>query len=237
MLLRKMLLACVLSAMVSVVNAAPIEVNDRASLGANDFVDWGAFGPAFTLVPDGSTVNSVEGNTITVSNTIEPGTPFRVFQQVPPVVTGFWNGNFAPGDKVLAPNGRPGATLIQFSTPVFGAGAQIQGGSILNTPFTAVLDVTDIDGLLYSFSATGISTADADNSAIFLGVLNDVPNIVSIQYSISDLAPTDNGPGINRLDIRSVPAPNSLALFLTGILALWVGRQTFARVKSSPEPK
>jgi len=223
--------------MVSAVNAVPIHVNDRTSLAANDFVDWGAFGPAFTLVPDGSTVNSAEGNTITVSNTTEPGTPFRVFQQVPPVVTGFWNGNFAPGDRVLAPNGRPGATLIQFSTPVLGAGAQIQGGSILNTPFTAILDVTGIDGLTYSFSATGISTADANNSAIFLGVLNDVPNIVSIQYSISGLAATDNGPGINRLDIRSVPEPKSLFLFLIGILALWMARQKLVRVKSSPEQK
>jgi hypothetical protein len=197
------------------VSASPVEITSRALLGANELLDWSAFGPAFTLVPNGSTVTTPLGNTVTVSNTVEPATPFRVFQQVPPVVTGFWNGNFAPRDLVLSPNGRPGDILIQFATPVFGAGAQIQA-ALLGSDFTATIVVTDIHGTT-SFSETGASNSNADNSAIFLGVRDSVADIVSIDYSATGLGTDTNGPGINQLSISETPVPATLPLFATGL--------------------
>ena len=206
-----------ISAFATSANAIPVEITSRALLGENDSVDWSAFGPVDTLVPNGSTVTSVTGNTLTVSNTIEPATPFRVFQQVPPVVTGFWNGNFAPLDAVLSPNGRPGDILIQFTTPVAGAGVQIQDGT-LGIAFTTTLVVTDIHGVKTTFTESGVSNSNADNSAIFLGVMDTVADIVSIDYSSSG---TGNGPGINKLDIiETTPLPAALPLFASGLGAL-----------------
>jgi len=191
-------------------HAVPTQINDRNLLPHNDFVDWSVLGPPGTCLPIGFTVVSNGGLTLTVNNTIEPDTPFCVFQQVPPIPEWFWwNGNFAPGDAVLAPNGRPGATLIQFASPVLGAGVQIQGG-LLGTSFTAILVVTDITHAVHTYSETGYSSSSADNSAIFLGVLDDTADIVSIEYSVVGDWEYANGPGINRLDIVSpVPVPPS----------------------------
>jgi hypothetical protein len=159
-----------------------------------------------------------------------PGTGF------PP----YWVGNFSPGDGLLntgvfftAP---PETMRIDFSSPVFGAGAQITP----NDPwgdFVARITVFDSGGTqLATFTEAGTSSGNADNSAIFIGALSDAANIARIEYRI-DAYPAPPGPvpefkdfSINRLDFRTsagspIPEPGSLLVWsvlgLAGTAGCW----------------
>ncbi|MDY7013423.1 MAG: hypothetical protein SVX43_07420, partial [Cyanobacteriota bacterium] len=110
--------------------------------------------------------------------------------------------------------GNPGPLTITFDKPVFGAGTQI---AVDDTPlFTGFISVFDKDdNLLGAFSAEGTSSLALDNSALFLGVRSDIPNISKIAFSTSV---PDRAIGMNllSLDRADVPEPNlgSLELVL-----------------------
>src|SRR5438309_7644106 len=115
-----------------------VPVLSRGALGETDYIDWDSAGPVNTTVANPSTVSSNGGNSSTVSQQVSQ--PFFREDQSSDGAT-VWNGNFAPGDHVLWTDSSNGPMTIKFTTPVAGAGAQIQAN--LQAPFTATLDVYD----------------------------------------------------------------------------------------------
>jgi len=233
-------LTAILATLPSPVTALTL-VTQRAALGANDQVDWSSLGSAtpFLVLPNSFEATSAGGLGLSVQ--IPPPTPGitppLVFQTLPPP-----NGiptNFAPGDFILftglmpgsfpAP-GNPGPLTISFDTRVSGAGAQIAVDDTFS--FTAFISAFDTsDTLLGSFSAVGTSSLALDNSALFLGVLSDTPNIQRLVFSSSE---PGRAFGINTLSINaaSVPEPGSvLALSLFGLGAIASRKK---RAKASP---
>lgn len=128
--------------------------------------------------------------------------------------------NFASGDFVLFTGfqsggfpavGNPGPLSITFDKPVLGAGTQIAVDDTLE--FTALISAFDKDNnLLGNFSTIGTSSLALDNSALFLGVSSDTPNISRLVFSTSE---PNRAIGINTLSIASVPEPT----FTFGLLA------------------
>ena len=198
--------------------AQPTLVTDRASLGGIDFVDWSGFGPDFTTVPSGSTINSNMGLTVTVSM---PSGDFERRDQG----TG-WGGNFAPGDPLLWTANNPGPMEIAFATPVAAAGAQIQRDSF--GTFTAEIQVFDAsDMMIASFSVPGDSTSDGDNSAIFLGVQDTSATIARIEYNVDS---TSADFAINQLDIGASGVPTMSQLGLVLLVLMLVAISVFVVV-------
>ncbi|MBD2520017.1 PEP-CTERM sorting domain-containing protein [Nostoc sp. FACHB-973] len=85
----------------------------------------------------------------------------------------------------------------------------------------------DKDNLLGSFSIPGTSSTVIDNSAVFIGVSNEIANISKLVISSSE---NNRALGINFLSISrtSIPEPGTiLALSLFGI-GLLFNKQKFA---------
>jgi len=211
-------LALVFPLLASSAHAVPVEVNNRVALGGNDFIDWGTLGPSGTGLPNPFVAASNGGIGTTVT---QPGggTFLRLDQ------SGGWNGNFAPGNALIWNLDSSDTISMQFSTPVAGAGAQVQSNFFGN--FTMTLEVFDSgNNLLGSFSEAGISTSDADNSAIFLGVLNNTANIDHISYVLSGI---QGGLALNQLDLVTsegplapIPEPGTILLLATSLTGLGV---------------
>jgi hypothetical protein len=176
-------------------SAQPVLITDRASLTGNDFIDWGGlFMLPDTPISDPFTKCSVYGMvSATVSN------PSGQFEYKVQDIG--WDGNFMPGEGLLWTQYTVGPMVIEFEVPVIGAGAQIQRG--LYGPFTATLDVYGVsDTLIASFTVNGSSTPDNDNSAIFLGALDDTASIKRIEFSV-DSGTSDFA--INYLELAAAP--------------------------------
>jgi len=205
----------------SLSQSAPTMVTSRAALAGNDFIDWGDFGPAFTIVPSPSDINSDAGNVTTVSN---PSNDFERRDQ------GFgWNGNFAPGDKLLFTDSTPGPMVIEFDVPVLGAGAQIQGD--FNGAFTATLEAYDESNtLIASFSLIGNSTGAADNSAIFLGIRETTPIIKRIEYNVDNVTQDF---AINQLDLVAPAADLQELVNKKGKFTFYYSPKTLVNVDSA----
>lgn len=168
-------------------------VTDRTALGANDYIDWGTLGSSFTPVANPSPVTSNLGSNATIS---QAGANVYVLSQ-----GSSWAGNFAPNDFVLWTGGANGPITISFANPVFGAGAQIQNNNY--GAFTANLTALDAgNNVLGTFDWDGNSTANSDNSAIFMGVNDNTASISKLVFSI----PGSQDFGINRLAIDGVGA-------------------------------
>jgi hypothetical protein len=138
--------------------ATPASAGGVTSPGAViDTIDWTSqLGPEFTLVSPPVNVATGLGNIVSVSSA--GGSLTRIDQ------SSGWGGNFAPGAELLwtTPTGGPDITLT-FATPVSAVGAQIQ--SDFGGPFTAEITVNGTQ----SFTENGVSNANADNSAIYIG--------------------------------------------------------------------
>ncbi|MGK7896591.1 MAG: calcium-binding protein [Xenococcus sp. (in: cyanobacteria)] len=117
--------------------------------------------------------------------------------------------NFADGDFLLFTGftpmefpsvGNPGPLTITFETPVLGAGTQL---SVDDTPsFVASISAFDDAGReLGTFSVSGTSSLELDNSAVFLGVLSDAPNISRLVLSSSE---PERALGVNPLSLVTV---------------------------------
>ena len=195
---------------------------NRASLGAAEVLDWGGFGPAFTDVTSGSILPAA-GVVVTVS---QPLYGMQVRQQdALSASIGGWNGDFLPGQYLLTNWNSPNAITLSFSTPVYGAGLQIEPGQVqdLPAPFTAFVTAFSGDSVLAQFSVQGDRSLGYDDSAPFLGILSTTANITSIRYSVSVQT---NGPytgdlGLNFLSIETAapaPEPNSQFIALGGIV-------------------
>ncbi|MEH2075457.1 MAG: hypothetical protein V7K57_13850 [Nostoc sp.] len=224
------------------VKAATFLVTERAVLGGNDLVNWGSLGKVFNpSAPDFSVFlpNSFSatsqgglGLDINIAPTNNPRvTPPFVFQTLPsPGI----RSNFAPGDFILfggidptgfipLPPGTPdpgthgnGEPLtISFAQPVIGAGTQIAIDTSKLKVETFLNAFDSNNNLLGSFSVPNISSLALDNSAVFLGIRSDTPNISRLVFSSS--AP-QFGLAINQVSILAVPESNyTLAILAFGV--------------------
>jgi hypothetical protein len=192
-------------------------VTSRTALGSNDFVDWGVLGSSYTNVPNPFSITSSGGLNLDVSKSL--GSSFGRLDQ-----STTWWGNFAPGDRLLWSAGDSSPIMIDFATPVFGAGAQIQHNYFGS--FAGIIEAFDSKGVnLGRFSLAGNSTSSNDNSAIFIGLLSDSANINKLVFSVDKNGfPQDFA--INQLDLvtkgNTQPVPEPLTILGSG-LALGFG--------------
>ena len=212
-----------LTALIAVI-PSPVQavtfVTDRALLGSNDQIDWSTLGPVnpFNFLRNTFSAKSERSLGLSVEIPAIPNlTPPFVFQTLPEpgIAT-----NFASGDFILftglQPGGFPavgnsGPLSITFDTPVLGAGTQI---TVDDTPeFTTFISAFDKNNnLLGNFSTIATSSLALDNSALFLGVSSETPNISRLVFSTSV---PNRAIGINTLSIAAVPEPT----FIFGLLA------------------
>jgi hypothetical protein len=200
-------------------SAAVTKVVSRASLGANDFIDWSQLGEAVNFVRSGSSVTSSLGLTGSIFNPSYSTNPDYGFRRVDQG-SGGWNGNFKGEDALLFSNYKSGPIVIDFNNPVFGAGAQIQShfgiGSPTGVGFTAYLKVYGADDttLLATYSESGVSNNYADDTAVFLGALDTTAEIGKIEYYISQTGSGDQSLAISFLSVKDTT--NSLSLTKSG---------------------
>jgi hypothetical protein len=199
-------------------------VTERAALGGDDQIDWSSLGPVapFNFLPNSFPATSSGGLGLSVEIPENTGltSPF-VFQTLPEpgIPTNFAQGDFIlftgfiPGPPPTV--GNPGPLTITFDTPVLGAGAQI---AVDDTPeFTAFISAFDnANNLLGTFSEVGTSELALDNSALFLGVLSDTPNISRLVFSSSE---PERAFGINTLSLAAVPVAVPESTSTLGLLA------------------
>ncbi|MEM8807043.1 MAG: hypothetical protein AAGF01_13545 [Cyanobacteria bacterium P01_G01_bin.38] len=215
-------------------------VTDRSALNATDQLDWSevstTVGPITDLLSPAdpsiflpntfvATSQTGQGVTVEIPPTDLPGvlSPF-VFQ------TTSGDGietNFAKGDYILftgsalgppPATGNPGPITLTFAESVLGAGAQIAVGTTFN--FTATITAFDEQGqVLGSFSAPGTASEALDNSALFLGAIDEQPRIAKLEFKASE--PT-RPIGINQLGLVTHGADTAIAepSMLLGMLTL-----------------
>jgi len=187
-------------------------ITDRAALGADMSVDWGVLGAApDTIVSNPFTLGSV---TVSMSGTFKRRDQGNGGDD--------WNGNFSPGDRLIRTRDKTGPMIITFSTPVYGAGANIQED--LHGSFVAQIEIFSGSNSLGILSLIGNSNGGNNGSAIFLGVSSSTP-FTAINYLVTN--PTNGDFAINQLGIRTtpVPLPPSVLLFGTGLLIFWRNRR------------
>lgn len=220
-------------------------VTERSALNGSDRLDWSSLGKVFDpFAPDPSaflpnSFSAISAGNLSLDVNISPSSlpgitpPFVFRTSFPP------NGiptNYADGDFILLGGLQPGAfpapgnagpISIDFDTPVAGAGTQI---AVDDTPsFTAFVEAFDSNNQsLGSFSAPGTSSTSLDNSALFLGVRSETPNISRVVYSTSV---TNRAIAINDLSLStasasvSVPEPSFLVgFFLVGAFGIGSAR-------------
>lgn len=164
-------------------------IKSSSKLRANDTVDWGKIGKEFDFINSNFTINSANGVKLKVSS---PGSFLRLDEG------SAIKGNFTSGDKLLFLEFSDGAIKIDFNTPVFGVGTQIQKAFF--GAFTGVIEAFDSSGKsLGKFSVYGNSGNAGDDSATFIGVLSKTANISRITLYV----PENNGYGftINGLNL------------------------------------
>jgi hypothetical protein len=196
-------------------HAATSLVTSGSGITANGLIDWGVLGTEPTIVnqPFTIAVPNVSGLNVTVSQSSGP------FQRVDQ--SSLWKGNFAPGEKLLSTSSigtATGPVSLAFNSPVQGVGAQIQALSYGS--FTATIEAfNSSNASLGSFMLAGNSTADANNSAIFIGILSNALDISRVVFGVpvatnfvQDFA--INGP---RIQVPAVPEPETYAMLMAGL--------------------
>ncbi|MFB2878954.1 hypothetical protein [Floridanema aerugineum] len=176
-------------------NSAIKLVTTRAKLRANDIVDWQEFGKEFDFLSSPLRVHSRNGVQLKVSSSgnflrLDEGSGIK--------------GKFPSGDKLLFLEFSDSAITIDFATPIFGVGTQIQRAFF--GAFTGVIEAFDRSGKsLGKFSVCGNSDNPGNDSAPFIGVLSKTANISRITLYV----PENNGYGftINELHLvtRNLP--------------------------------
>jgi hypothetical protein len=197
-------------------------VTSRAELGGTDFIDWG--NQDYDQQPSSLQVASNLGVNATVSN---PNG--ELWTLVEGGANSGYTGNFALGDGLLSTFLTLGPITIDFASGQSRVGAQIQ--SIAFDGFTGVISVYDVsDGLLESYTLSGNSNGNQDNTAIFLGVSRATADILRVVFDITGSADDGLGFAINQVDLSSsgappVPLPAAAWLLLSGLGGLGLLRR------------
>jgi hypothetical protein len=197
-------------------------VTSLAALHSTDSVNWAQFGPTSTLLTTPENWTSVGGATgeVGISGSTIGTQNFERRDQ-----NNGWSGNFTPGDALLYNEGSQGQTNIDFgivfNTLSNGGGLQIQ--SDFFGPFTATVTAYGVGGLsnpLFSFSEAGNSTANADGSAIFIGITDTDSQIFFLTFNVVDSVGGGDSMAIDTLYLANsaVPEPTSV-LLLSSVLA------------------
>lgn len=232
------------------VKAATFLVTERAALEGNDEVNWGSLGkvlnpsaPDFSVFLPNSFLAKSQGGldlnvNITPANNPE-FTPPYIFQTLPPpgIRTNFAQGDFIlfgginptafqprlPGAPDPRTQGNGGPFSISFTQPVFGAGTQI-AVDISNLEVETFITAFDSkNNLLGSFSSLSSSSLALDNSAVFLGVRSDTPNISRLVFSSSN---PEYALAINQVSIIATPEPTlTLAILAFGVSGVVLKRR------------
>jgi hypothetical protein len=219
---RWVVMAGAVIAMTSTLLAVPVSVTSRAALTGNDTINWP--GDEFDYLGAAFNTTTVGGLGVAVSGATESFEGYERADQ-----SSSWDGNFARGDRLLWTGFgfAPQIMMFEFASPVFGAGAQIQNDFLFQGAFMALLTAYDSGGVvIHTDTFAGNSTSDADNSAIFIGVLNDVENIAKLELSVVG----SESYAINQMSINrtrtSVPETGEY-LTLMMVLSLFAMRLMF----------
>ena len=206
--------------------ASTIELTRPAT---GDTVDWGQFGTPNLFFTAPQSFTSTGGTTGSVS-----GSSLGLYEQCCIGITGIFDGDFAPGDKVLV---SAGPLTINFNTPVQSVGVQIQNNTI-GSHFLGEILAFDGSQLLGAFTAGGFSGDVADNSNTFLGVQDTTADITSVIYLTFADGSNSSGPvAINQMTITpgdpttAVPEPSTWGMLLLGFAG--IGFMAYRR-KSKP---
>jgi hypothetical protein len=189
---------------------------------ANDTVDWGQLGPAFTplTTPENWTsTGALYTGQVGITGSLIGTQNFERLDQ-----GNGWSGNFLPGDHLLWNEGAYLQTGIDigvlFNNFSFGGGAQIQADFF--GPFTATLTAFDgLGNLIGTTVLAGNSTSAGDGSAIFIGFQSSSANVAFLNFNVVDQYGGDSL-AIDTLTIYgsgSTPEPTSLLLLGSGLVA------------------
>lgn len=160
-----------------------------------DVVDWGQIGTPNLIITTPQSFISTGGTTGT-ANLNGSGS---LVQQCCIGITGTFDGDFAPGDKVLLTS--PGDPLtINFNKPVSAVGAQNQD-NVIGDHFTAEIEAFHGSKLLGTFTESGFSGDVGDNSNIFLGIQDKRADITSVIFNILPFGSQAEAVAINQLTI------------------------------------
>lgn len=206
-------------------------VASRAALLANDMTEWGPSADA-TAVASPYARTSTGG--VAVSAVL--GTGFGIFVEG----AGTWTSNLAAGDVLLSTfnpvsGDEGGPFTISFGSAVRGVGFNIAHLGGVDFAGTLAFYGTG-DALFGSITVDGISDFSSDGSAVFLGGLSSLRDIVRVDVSV-DLQNGTRGFAINQMSLLTtapdgppvtVPEPASMslvALALAGGLLAGRGRR------------
>lgn len=207
-------------------------VTERAILKENDQLNWSSLGQIFNpfspdpsvFLPNTFSAISTGGIGINVeiplSSSLEITPPFVFQTSFPPfgIPTNFADGDFifftGFNPTTFPAVGNAGPITINFDTPVKGAGTQIAVDDTLQ--FEAFISAFDKENnILGAFSTNGTSSLALDNSAVFLGVKSDIPEISKLVFSSSV---PERALGINNLSINTVSVSEPSTIMAIGIL-------------------
>nr|WP_246504522.1 VCBS domain-containing protein [Bradyrhizobium agreste] len=145
--------------------------------------DWGQLGTSYTVLGSPLQVVATNGTGGTVSSA---GGIFELRDQ-----GNGWYGNFEPGTHLLWDRGAGPDITVQFATPVYSAGAQIQANYFGG--FTAEIIAYDLIGnVIGSVSKNGVSTGSADNSAIFIELTGSSAEIAKVKFHLTGVTYSPN---------------------------------------------